>query len=176
MANIRNCEHTKDDGSPCGAVPVHNSPYCYFHRKFYNPPALPGEPNYVAPLLESHESIQLAATHLYQSFFSRKMDSKQVALALNILKLAAKSIATVEKARKRAEKSRLRNLKRRLRHRIPKCGNGLPSPFRRSAAPWRQPRSLHHNLVSTIPMAACRRITAQSNENFIREKRDWSRS
>jgi len=104
MANIRNCEHTKDDGSPCGAVPVHNSPYCYFHRKFYNPPALPGEPNYVAPLLESHESIQLAATHLYQSFLSRKMDSKQVALALNILKLAAKSIATVEKARKRAEK------------------------------------------------------------------------
>ncbi|HVZ19314.1 MAG TPA: hypothetical protein VG897_19500, partial [Terriglobales bacterium] len=70
MNEIPTCTHIKDDGSPCNAIPVHNTPYCYFHRKFYQPPALPGDKNYQAPLLESHQSIQLAVTHLYQAFLS----------------------------------------------------------------------------------------------------------
>ncbi|MGZ4789863.1 MAG: hypothetical protein ACXVZX_15190 [Terriglobales bacterium] len=100
MPEIRTCNHMKDDGSPCNAIPVHNTPYCYFHRKYYNPPALPGDKNYQAPLLESHHSIQLALTHLYQAFLSKKIDMKEANFGLQILRLASKTISAVEKTNK----------------------------------------------------------------------------
>ena len=100
MADLPLCTHTKDDGSPCGAIPVHNTPYCYFHRKYYHPPALPGEVGYQAPLLESHESIQLALTHLYQSFLTGKVSLREANFAMGILRLASKTISSIEKAKK----------------------------------------------------------------------------
>ena len=108
MTELKLCSHTHDNGEPCRAIPVKNTPYCYFHRKYYNPPALPGDRNYVAPLLESHESILLAATHLNQSLLAGKMTEKQVALSLNLLRLAAKAIAAIEKAKNQKEKERER--------------------------------------------------------------------
>ncbi len=104
MANIQTCNHTKDDGSPCNAFPVGGTPYCYFHRKFYNPPALPGDAKYQAPLLESHASIQIALTHLYQAFLAKKIDMKEANFGLQILRLASKTIAAIEKAKKEEEK------------------------------------------------------------------------
>ena len=97
MSDIRTCDHTKDDGSPCGAIPVKGTPYCYFHRKYYNPPALPGDRNYIAPLLESHHAIELALTHLYQAFVAKKIDMKEAQFGLQILRLASKTITAVEK-------------------------------------------------------------------------------
>ncbi len=73
MSELKLCSHTKHDGTPCQAIAVTNSPYCYFHRSYYKAPALPGDPKYAAPLLESHHSIQLALTDLYQSFLTRKI-------------------------------------------------------------------------------------------------------
>jgi len=87
MADIRTCAHTKDDGSPCEAIPVKNTQYCYFHRKFYQPAALPGERSYQSPLLESNEAITLAATHLYQSFLTGRIPLREAQFALNILRL-----------------------------------------------------------------------------------------
>ena len=109
MSQVRTCTHIKDDGTPCQAIPVHNTPYCYFHRKYYHPPALPGDKNYQAPLLESHQSIQLALTHLYQAFLSKKMDMKEAQFGLQVLRLAAKAITEVEKtvARKKTEEERV---------------------------------------------------------------------
>ena len=104
MNTIKTCTHIKDDGSPCAAIPVHNSPYCYFHRKFYNPPALPGDKNYQPPLLESHHSIVLATTQLYQSFAARKIDMKEARFSFQILRLAATAIAAIEKAAKEEQK------------------------------------------------------------------------
>ncbi len=97
MKEILTCTHIKDDGSPCQAIPVHNTPYCYFHRKYYNPPALPGDTNYQVPLLESHQSIQLAVTHLYQAFLSKKIDLKEATFGLQMLRLASKTITAIEK-------------------------------------------------------------------------------
>jgi len=103
MADIRSCNHTMDDGSPCGAIPVHNTPYCYFHRKYYQPEALPGEPNYIAPLLESHQAIQLALTQLYQAFLSRKLDMKEANFSLQILRLASKTVTAITRVTKEKE-------------------------------------------------------------------------
>lgn len=103
MAGIRSCSHIKDDGSPCEAIPVHNSPYCYFHRKYYQPEALPGEPKYIAPLLESHEAILLAVTQLYQAFLSRKLDMKEANFSLQILRLASKTVTAIAKVTKDKE-------------------------------------------------------------------------
>ncbi len=100
MNEIPTCTHIKDDGSPCNAIPVHNTPYCYFHRKFYQPPALPGDKNYQAPLLESHQTIQLAITHLYQAFLSKKIDLKEATFGLQMLRLASKTITAIEKQKK----------------------------------------------------------------------------
>ena len=105
MTEVKTCSHTKDDGSPCGAAAVRNTPYCYFHRKYYQPPALPGERNYQAPLLESNEAIELAATQLFQSLVTGTMEQKQVALALNILRLAEKAISNIERSRKEEAKA-----------------------------------------------------------------------
>ncbi len=106
MANTQACNHTKDDGQPCNAFPVGGTPYCYFHRKFYNPPALPGDKNYQAPLLESHASIQIALTQLYQAFLSKKIDMKEAQFGLQILRLASKTISAIERAAKEEKKEK----------------------------------------------------------------------
>ena len=102
MKDIPTCTHIKDDGSPCSAIPVKGTPYCYFHRKYHNPPALPGDKNYVAPLLESHHAIELALTQLYQAFLAKKIDMKEAQFGLQVLRLASKTIAAVEKADREA--------------------------------------------------------------------------
>ena len=86
------CHHTLDNGLPCRAAAIRNKPYCYFHRHYYTPAPLPGEENYRAPLLESHHSIQIALTQLYQAFLSRKLDLKEANFALQVLRLAAKTV------------------------------------------------------------------------------------
>ena len=103
MPDIRTCTHIKDDGSPCQAIPVHNTPYCYFHRKYYHPAALPGDAKYQVPLLESHQSIQLALTQLYQAFLSKKIDLKEAQFGLQVLRLAAKAITEAQKSNKMEE-------------------------------------------------------------------------
>jgi hypothetical protein len=103
MKEIPSCTHVKDDGSPCEAIPVKGTPYCYFHRKYYSPTALPGDKNYQAPLLESHQSIQLALTQLYQAFLSKKIDMKEAQFGLQVLRLASKTISAIEKAAKQAK-------------------------------------------------------------------------
>jgi len=104
MADIRTCAHTKDDGSPCEAIPVKNTQYCYFHRKFYQPAALPGERSYQSPLLESNEAITLAATHLYQSFLTGRIPLREAQFALNILRLASKTVAAIERKKREEAK------------------------------------------------------------------------
>ncbi len=104
MNQIPKCTHIHDDGQPCQAIPVKNTPYCYFHRKYYQPPALPGDKNYQAPLLESHASIEIALTHLYQAFLAKKIDMKEAQFGLQILRLASKTISAVEKAKKEEKK------------------------------------------------------------------------
>ncbi len=106
MNQIASCEHVKDDGSPCNAIPVKNTPYCYFHRKYYQPAALPGDKNYQAPLLESHASIEIALTHLYQSFLAKKIDMKEAQFGLQILRLASKTIAAIERNKKQELKEK----------------------------------------------------------------------
>ena len=100
MNEIPKCAHVHDDGQPCQAIPVKGTPYCYFHRKYYNPPALPGDKNYVAPLLESHHAIELALTHLYQAFVAKKIDRKEASFGLQLLRLASKTISAIEKQKR----------------------------------------------------------------------------
>lgn len=97
MSELKLCAHVKHDGTLCQAIPIHDSPYCYFHRSYYKAPALPGEPKYQAPLLESHHSIQLAVTDLYQSFVTGKISLKEATLALRLLRLASKTITEIER-------------------------------------------------------------------------------
>lgn len=106
MSEEKLCTHTHDNGQPCQAFRVHNSPFCYFHRKFHQPTALPGERGYQAPLLESHESIQLATTHLYMSFVTGKIPLSAARFALNLLRLASKSVFAIEKNRREEEKKK----------------------------------------------------------------------
>lgn len=106
MSEEKLCTHTHDSGQPCQAFRVHGSTYCYFHRKFHQPTAVPGERGYQAPLLESHESIQLATTHLYQSFVTGKIPLSAARFALNLLRLASKTTFAIEKNRKEEEKKK----------------------------------------------------------------------
>ena len=98
------CSHIKDDGQPCNALPVKGSSYCYFHRQYHQPTALPGDRNYQPPLFESHASIQIAVTHLYQAFAAKKIDLREANFLLHILRLASKTILAIEKAHKEEKK------------------------------------------------------------------------
>jgi len=100
MSQIKLCAHTKHDGSPCQAIAITDSDFCYFHRSYYKAPALPGEAKYSAPLLESHHSIQLALTDLYQSFLTGKIGFKEAQFALRLLRLASKTITEIERRSK----------------------------------------------------------------------------
>ena len=91
-----NCSHVKDNGELCGAAALLNQPFCYFHRRYYQAPALPGDKNYQAPLLESNHSIQLALTQLYQSFLTHKLDFKEATFGLQVLRLAAKTVEVTD--------------------------------------------------------------------------------
>ncbi len=106
MNHIPTCAHIKDDGQGCNAIPVKGTPYCYFHRKYYQPAALPGEKNYQAPLLETHASIQIALTQLYQAFMAKKIEMKEAQFGLRILQLASKTILAMEKAARQAAKEK----------------------------------------------------------------------
>ena len=106
MSQLKLCAHTKTDGTPCQAIPVHDSPYCYFHRSYYKAPALPGQRNYRVPLLESHQAVQLAVTDLYQSFLSGTIGFKEAKFALQILRLASKTITEIERNAKAADRER----------------------------------------------------------------------
>lgn len=97
--SIKLCAHVKHDGSPCQAIPLHDSPYCYFHRSYYKAAALPGDPKYQVPLLESHHSVQLAVTDLYQSFLTGKIGLKEARFALQLLRLASKTIIEIERTK-----------------------------------------------------------------------------
>lgn len=104
MNDFKTCTHTKDDGSPCQAIALRGKSYCYFHRRYYESTALPGDKNYQPPFLESNHSIILATTDLYRAFLSRKMGIKEVALGMQLLRLAAKAIADIEKAERQRNK------------------------------------------------------------------------
>ena len=106
MNEIPQCKHIHDNGQPCQAIPVKDTPYCYFHRKYYLPEALPGDKNYQVPLLESHASIEIALTHLYQAFLAKKIDMKEAQFGLQIIRLASKTIAAMEKAAKQELKEK----------------------------------------------------------------------
>ena len=101
MNHIKLCTHIKSDGTPCQAIPVTDSPYCYFHRTHYHPAGMPGQRNYRVPLLESHHSIQLATTDLYQSFVTGIIPLKEARFALQILRLASKTITEIERNAKK---------------------------------------------------------------------------
>jgi len=95
--SLKLCAHTKHDGTPCQAIALTDSNYCYFHRCYYKAPALPGDRTYKAPLLESHHSVQIAVTDLYQSFLEGKIGYKEARFALQLLRLASKTITEIER-------------------------------------------------------------------------------
>ena len=122
------CTHVKDDGTACNALPVKGSSYCYFHRQYHQPSALPGDRNYQPPLFESHASIQIAVTHLYQAFAAKKIDMREANFLLHILRLASKTILAIEKAHKEEKKQSDREKERNGR-RSPSTGQSeLSSP------------------------------------------------
>ena len=104
MNDLKLCSHTHDDGRPCQAIAVHQSPFCYFHRKLHQPSALPGDRHYQPPFFDSHASLQIAATHLYQAFLAGKLDLKPVTVMLNLLRLASKELTAAERQRRQEER------------------------------------------------------------------------
>ena len=136
MNQIKLCTHVKSDGTPCQAIAVTDSPYCYFHRNHYHPAGMPGQRNYRVPLLESHHSIQLAATDLYQSFVTGIIPLKEARFALQILRLASRTITEIERNAKKeaAGEDGRESTDSRVRAAAPGCAKDEPmgAPFKPS--------------------------------------------
>jgi len=133
MSQLKLCAHTKHDGSPCQAIAITDSDFCYFHRSYYKAPAFPGDAKYQAPLLESHHSIQLALTDLYQSFLTGKLGFKEAQFALRLLRLASKTITEIERNAKSNGKADAQGAPFKpavgLSGVVPGVQEGVPGPF-----------------------------------------------
>ena len=66
---------------------------------------LPGDKNYIAPALNSHQNIQTALTDLYRAFLAEKIDIKRATFGLHVLRLAEKTVSAIEKASRQSNPS-----------------------------------------------------------------------
>jgi hypothetical protein len=74
--NVPICEHIKDNGIRCGSPAMRHVHFCYFHRRAHHPPVPLGDRDYVPPVMESRESLQIAITHVLQALTSGNIQPK----------------------------------------------------------------------------------------------------
>ena len=89
------CQHIMDTGRPCGAPPLKDQPFCYYHRRLHADFILPGHPEYIPPALESAASIQIALNHIYLALSKNLLDRRQANTMLSCIRIAQNNIRNV---------------------------------------------------------------------------------
>jgi hypothetical protein len=95
------CSHVKANGNTCKSAAMKGSDYCYFHlasRDRIRRQRLAAEKKHAfrVPVLEDHETIQLAITDVVNAMFADRIDAKRAALALWALQTASVNLRHAE--------------------------------------------------------------------------------
>ena len=112
MAQIKLCEHIKDDGIRCGSPALRGHTLCYFHdRAFRRHSIRPDAPCHI-PIIHNKRDLEVAASQLMRGMQSGQIDpdyAKPIAWALqisrsllNLDRKANRSSSSYTKGRRRA--------------------------------------------------------------------------
>src|SRR5439155_23628576 len=92
---VPRCQHIKTNGTQCGSPALRNGEYCYFHRRWrmttvdLSHSAHHVTTEFVLPVLEDADSIQITLGQIMRMIFCRQVDTKSAGLLLYGLQIAS---------------------------------------------------------------------------------------
>src|SRR5213080_2115583 len=95
---VPRCQHIKTNGTQCGSPALRNGEYCYFHRRWrmttvdLSHSAHHVTTEFVLPVLEDAESIQITLGQIMRMSVCRQVDTKSAGLLLYALQIASANL------------------------------------------------------------------------------------
>src|SRR2546429_4634484 len=92
------CQHIKTNGTQCGSPALRNGEYCYFHRRWrmttvdLSHSAHHVTTEFVLPVLEDADSIQITLGQIMRMIVCRQVDTKAAGLLLYALQIASANL------------------------------------------------------------------------------------
>src|SRR5207237_9368045 len=92
------CQHIKINGTQCGSPALRNGEYCYFHRRWrmttvdLSHSAHHVTTEFVLPVLEDADSIQITLGQIMRMIVCRQVDTKSAGLLLYGLQIASANL------------------------------------------------------------------------------------
>jgi hypothetical protein len=92
LKNVRNCQHIKVTGIPCGSPALRGEQFCYFHQRMLRGVKTP--PNarlHPIALIEDEESIRASLMEVINALARNHIDLRRADLILKALYIASKN-------------------------------------------------------------------------------------
>ena len=95
---VPRCQHLKTNGTQCGSPAMRNGEYCYFHRRWrmtsvdLSHSAHHVTSEFVLPVLEDADSIQITLGQIMRMIVCRQVDTKSAGLLLYALQIASANL------------------------------------------------------------------------------------
>src|SRR5947207_11485034 len=95
---VPRCQHIKTNGTQCGSPVLRNGEYCYFHRRWrmttvdLSHSAHHVTTEFVLPVLEDADSIQITLGQIMRMIVCRQVDTKSAGLLLYGLQIASANL------------------------------------------------------------------------------------
>src|SRR2546425_8181216 len=95
---VPRCQHIKTNGTQCGSPAMRNGEYCYFHRRWrmttvdLSHSAHHVTTEFVLPVLEDADSIQITLGQIMRMIVCRQVDTKSAGLLLYALQIASANL------------------------------------------------------------------------------------
>src|SRR5438093_5424081 len=95
---VPRCQHLKTNGTQCGSPALRNGEYCYFHRRWrmttvdLSHSAHHITTEFVLPVLEDADSIQITLGQIMRMIVCRQVDTKSAGLLLYGLQIASANL------------------------------------------------------------------------------------
>ncbi len=96
--HVPRCQHIKTNGTQCGSPALRNGEYCYFHRRWrmttvdLSHSAHHVTTEFVLPVLEDADSIQITLGQIMRMIVCRQVDTKSAGLLLYGLQIASANL------------------------------------------------------------------------------------
>ncbi len=91
------CEHIHGNGARCLSPVLHRRSFCYMHRRQREHKlAVPPEPEFQLPTIDSEASAVLASNQIASAVLAGKLDPKRARIVLACMKMALDSLRRME--------------------------------------------------------------------------------
>jgi len=123
MKGCKVCEHIKDDGVRCAGAALAGEIYCRFHIRVRTT-VPPEDAAYELPVLETHQSVQIALQHMMRSLLAGKLSEKKAKVMMTGINTAAKLLR--QASANAPKEALLQEIAAELRDRVAPAGNRKP--------------------------------------------------